>query len=359
MTDNTQSIQKLKAALSQTSIQDKPIPQPAPPPPVNIWKVRMQSQQINKPTTAKRDTQPKKKRTTKTVVVEEEALVDEDGFVKVINQKSIKRQQQQQQHEHNTNSSSRKSLGKRASLVGLRHKDLPTKQQNISVEPTIPSSIPTTGIPEKSQVSPISEVPELPKKTPTQEPKEPALKEPTSTPQPPASAWAKIDKTIPTPVIEPPEPKKIINATPFIPTPKPQQTTHTRTRGTGRGRGRGGRNYMWRNNQNNQQQQVNNSQVVDQETVSLWVRSQIEYYFSLENLIHDLYFRSQMSAAGVVPFSILLNFNRVKSLTSLVPIQDVEKWVSGVMEGSEVVEVLGDGVRCRSGWEYWVLNDRI
>lgn len=63
-----------------------------------------------------------------------------------------------------------------------------------------------------------------------------------------------------------------------------------------------------------------------------------------------------MSPLGVIPLSVLLNFNRVKSLTALSKSADVETWVRGALDASEVVEVVQDGVRKKSGWEYWVLK---
>lgn len=41
-----------------------------------------------------------------------------------------------------------------------------------------------------------------------------------------------------------------------------------------------------------------------------------EYYFSVENLVRDVYIRKQMDAQGFVHLAILANFNRVRALTT-------------------------------------------
>ncbi|KAJ3211229.1 component of La ribonucleoprotein [Dinochytrium kinnereticum] len=51
----------------------------------------------------------------------------------------------------------------------------------------------------------------------------------------------------------------------------------------------------------------------DPESVKAWTRSQIEYYFSIENLCRDIYFRRQMNPEnGSVPLRVIANFNRVR-----------------------------------------------
>ncbi|CAM2709958.1 unnamed protein product [Rotaria socialis] len=45
------------------------------------------------------------------------------------------------------------------------------------------------------------------------------------------------------------------------------------------------------------------------------LRKQLEYYFSKENMIHDIYLQSQMDADSYVPISLIANFKLVKHLT--------------------------------------------
>ncbi|KAJ3316683.1 La ribonucleoprotein domain member 1 [Blyttiomyces sp. JEL0837] len=57
---------------------------------------------------------------------------------------------------------------------------------------------------------------------------------------------------------------------------------------------------------------------VDLATVKGWIRYQVEYYFSIENLCRDMYFRGQMDPeTGAVPVRVIANFNRVRSFTAV------------------------------------------
>ncbi|KAJ3412469.1 La ribonucleoprotein domain member 1 [Chytridiales sp. JEL 0842] len=59
-------------------------------------------------------------------------------------------------------------------------------------------------------------------------------------------------------------------------------------------------------------------ETVDLPTVKTWIRSQIEYYFSIENLCRDMYFRAQMDVdKGTVPVRFIAGFNRVKSFLTV------------------------------------------
>lgn len=81
------------------------------------------------------------------------------------------------------------------------------------------------------------------------------------------------------------------------------------------------------------------------------VRKQIDYYFSLENLVKDIFLRSKMDENGWIPLAVVANFNRVRMLTpDLVLIVDA-------MRESSVVEVSKDGtmLRARDKWTQWIL----
>ncbi|KAJ3279246.1 component of La ribonucleoprotein [Borealophlyctis nickersoniae] len=130
-----------------------------------------------------------------------------------------------------------------------------------------------------------------------------------------------------------------------------------------------------------------------------------EYYFSIENLCRDIYFRRQMDATnGSVPLKVVAGFNRVRSLIVAAqnkaravpaapvpadgekPATEAEKtaspeqaneeskpakedpdspsWTNNLLTtalaGSEVVEILGDAsgeprIRRREQWEFWLL----
>ncbi|KAI8872760.1 hypothetical protein GQ42DRAFT_176939 [Ramicandelaber brevisporus] len=90
---------------------------------------------------------------------------------------------------------------------------------------------------------------------------------------------------------------------------------------------------------------------VDREAIMLWVRSQIEYYFSVDNLCHDLWFRQQMDSDGHVTLDLIAGFNRVKHMST-----DVEL-IRDAIKDSQLIELSEDGnaVRLISGWDQWPL----
>jgi len=88
---------------------------------------------------------------------------------------------------------------------------------------------------------------------------------------------------------------------------------------------------------------------LDLSTLHTLLQHQIEYYFSLDNLCRDIYFRKQMSSKGFVPLAVLAEFNRVKSLTTDINI------VRDALIHSTVVEVIGWKCRRRNDWKRWIL----
>lgn len=51
------------------------------------------------------------------------------------------------------------------------------------------------------------------------------------------------------------------------------------------------------------------------EQVEQFVKAQIEYYFSDENLEYDIFLRRKMDPQGYIPLNVIANFNRVRSLS--------------------------------------------
>ncbi|KAI9095620.1 hypothetical protein DFS34DRAFT_651406 [Phlyctochytrium arcticum] len=145
---------------------------------------------------------------------------------------------------------------------------------------------------------------------------------------------------------------------------------------------------------------------VDISTVKLWIRTQMEYYFSVENLCRDIYFRRQMNPKnGGVSIRTIANFNRVRSLINVakakcafaptIPVSPstdkpsehevdaagegqqpaavavttfvdvdsptwLEETVSSALEGSELVDIIVDEsgqkvIRRKENWEFWLL----
>jgi len=85
---------------------------------------------------------------------------------------------------------------------------------------------------------------------------------------------------------------------------------------------------------------TNNDQISD-EVLKNYVRHQIEYYFSLDNLQRDFFLRRKMSTDGYLPISLIASFNRVQQLT-----QDITFIVQS-LENSTIVEIK-DGLMIRA-----------
>ncbi|BEI86548.1 hypothetical protein CcaverHIS002_0608350 [Cutaneotrichosporon cavernicola] len=83
-----------------------------------------------------------------------------------------------------------------------------------------------------------------------------------------------------------------------------------------------------------------------------WVLGQVEYYFSIQNLVMDFFLRQQMDAEGWIEIAMIASFNRIKTLTADVAI------VTEVMGLSDLLELDGERVRLgNSEWRRWVLPD--
>ncbi|KAJ2546353.1 hypothetical protein EV175_005633 [Coemansia sp. RSA 1933] len=88
----------------------------------------------------------------------------------------------------------------------------------------------------------------------------------------------------------------------------------------------------------------------DEESVKGYVKAQIEYYFSVDNLCKDIFFRTQMDSDGYVPLRLIAGFNRLKIATTDLDL------VRGALDASEKVELSesGDRVRKRGDWATWL-----
>ncbi|KAJ1935186.1 hypothetical protein GGF37_006089 [Kickxella alabastrina] len=88
----------------------------------------------------------------------------------------------------------------------------------------------------------------------------------------------------------------------------------------------------------------------DEQSVVDFVRAQVEYYFSVDNLCKDIFFRTQMDTDGFVPLTLIAGFNRLKIVTT-----DLEL-IRGALDASEQVELgeTRDRVRKRGDWATWL-----
>ncbi|KAK5137396.1 hypothetical protein LTR08_008974 [Meristemomyces frigidus] len=93
---------------------------------------------------------------------------------------------------------------------------------------------------------------------------------------------------------------------------------------------------------------------MDQQYLLDMVSTQMEYYFSLDNLLKDMFLRKHMDSQGFVYLDVIASFNRIKQLT-----QDKDM-LKAVCIASETIEIrLGeDGkerLRRRDGWDQFLL----
>ncbi|KAH6614938.1 hypothetical protein C7974DRAFT_56412 [Boeremia exigua] len=94
---------------------------------------------------------------------------------------------------------------------------------------------------------------------------------------------------------------------------------------------------------------------VDQFALFQMITTQVEYYFSVDNLLKDLYLRKHMDSQGFVSLDFIAAFNRIKSLST-----DIELLKLVCQQSSNVQYRTGedgrDRLRRREGWEQWVLG---
>ncbi|KAL5116750.1 hypothetical protein ACEQ8H_005362 [Pleosporales sp. CAS-2024a] len=94
---------------------------------------------------------------------------------------------------------------------------------------------------------------------------------------------------------------------------------------------------------------------MDQYALMAMITTQVEYYFSVDNLLKDMYLRRKMDSQGFVSLEFIAGFNRIKQLST-----DLEL-VKLVCQQSNVVQYRTgedgrDRLRRREGWEQWVLD---
>ncbi|KAJ2722886.1 hypothetical protein GGI07_003013 [Coemansia sp. Benny D115] len=90
--------------------------------------------------------------------------------------------------------------------------------------------------------------------------------------------------------------------------------------------------------------------VGDEQSMAGFIRAQVEYYFSVDNLCKDIFFRTQMGHDGYVPLKLVANFNRLKAVTTDLDL------VRDALGSSTLVEMdaARDNVRKRGDWATWL-----
>uniref|UniRef100_A0A8D0D623 La ribonucleoprotein 1, translational regulator n=1 Tax=Sander lucioperca TaxID=283035 RepID=A0A8D0D623_SANLU len=88
---------------------------------------------------------------------------------------------------------------------------------------------------------------------------------------------------------------------------------------------------------------------VDQDLLKDYIKRQIEYYFSLDNLERDFFLRRKMDQEGFLPIALVASFHRVQALTTDVNI------IMEALKDSKEVEVIDMKIRRKVDPEKWPL----
>ena len=78
------------------------------------------------------------------------------------------------------------------------------------------------------------------------------------------------------------------------------------------------------------------------------IRTQLEYYFSVENLVRDYYLRSQMNERGYVSLQTMRSFNKLRQMTG----GDIDELVQAAVT-SPLLKVKKEAVKLRKDWSKW------
>lgn len=92
---------------------------------------------------------------------------------------------------------------------------------------------------------------------------------------------------------------------------------------------------------------------LDEVTLTEYVRKQIEYYFSDENLMKDLFMRRKMDRDGYLPVTLIASFHRVRGYTN-----DVNR-VLAAISSSDKLQLDGFKVRTRNDPTKWPIPDTV
>ncbi|KAK2093508.1 La ribonucleoprotein domain member 1 [Saguinus oedipus] len=88
---------------------------------------------------------------------------------------------------------------------------------------------------------------------------------------------------------------------------------------------------------------------VDQELLKDYIKRQIEYYFSVDDLERDFFLRRKMDADDFLPITLIASFHRVQALTTDISL------IFAALKDSNVVEIVDEKVCRREEPEKWPL----
>uniref|UniRef100_A0A4W3IHV3 La ribonucleoprotein 1B n=1 Tax=Callorhinchus milii TaxID=7868 RepID=A0A4W3IHV3_CALMI len=86
---------------------------------------------------------------------------------------------------------------------------------------------------------------------------------------------------------------------------------------------------------------------VDETLLKEYIKRQIEYYFSTENLERDFFLRRKMDDQGFLPISLIASFHRVQALTTDVNL------IFEALKGSTEVQIVDQKMRKKESPEKW------
>lgn len=86
---------------------------------------------------------------------------------------------------------------------------------------------------------------------------------------------------------------------------------------------------------------------VEETLLKEYIKRQIEYYFSIENLERDFFLRRKMDEQGFLPISLIAGFHRVRSLTTNLNL------ILEALKDSTEVEIVDEKMRKRVEPEKW------
>ncbi|KAL1459331.1 hypothetical protein WDU94_011325 [Cyamophila willieti] len=93
---------------------------------------------------------------------------------------------------------------------------------------------------------------------------------------------------------------------------------------------------------------------LDEATLCELVRKQIEYYFSADNLVRDIFLRKKMDPEGFLPVTLIASFSRVRSLTT-----DINRVLIAIQKSDKLELVDNFKVRTKDKPLQWVLPDAV
>uniref|UniRef100_A0A8C2V341 HTH La-type RNA-binding domain-containing protein n=1 Tax=Chinchilla lanigera TaxID=34839 RepID=A0A8C2V341_CHILA len=86
---------------------------------------------------------------------------------------------------------------------------------------------------------------------------------------------------------------------------------------------------------------------VEEALLKEYIKRQIEYYFSIENLERDFFLRRKMDEQGFLPISLIAGFHRVRALTTNLNL------ILEALKDSTEVEIVDEKMRKRVEPEKW------